>query len=130
MDLWILSRMILIQFISFWTVVIIAAIHSYLIRNNKKINHPLWAGINLAVIVASILIFSRGSIIQMLEYLGLGLLIRALFFDLFLNGFRGLHLDYQNPSTNFWDKLVNKVPFWEQKLILLILLVTANIWIS
>ncbi len=110
------------QLILLAVTIIIAKIHSRLIKNGWVINHGLWVLIYLAITAIA-------SYFSTWFMLGLGFLIRALFFDLALNFFRQLPLDYQNPSSNFWDKLVSKIPFWEQKLILLIILTTAEIWI-
>lgn len=78
--------------------------HSRLIKDEKKINHGLWGG---AYLMAATLM---GWSIHSWWLVFLSLLIRKVFFDLFLNIFRGLPLFYvSTETTSIIDKIHYKI---------------------
>lgn len=81
-----------------------AACHAKLIKAEKKINHAAWGAAYL--VVATLLGWS----IHSWWLVVLSLFIRKVFFDLFLNIFRGLPLFYvSTETTSIIDKLFYKV---------------------
>ena len=81
--------------------VAMAKYHAYLILKGKKILHGLWGALYLAIIFLLwrnwLFIFNC-------------LLIRKVFFDVYLNYFRGLPLFYvSTKTTSILDKLHNRL---------------------
>jgi hypothetical protein len=103
---------------------LIAEWHATLIKENRKIQHGWWALLYFGLTILFCFIVSS------YLFFILGILIRALFFDLFLNYFRGFALTYKSStSTSIWDKITNWIPFWPLRFIYLAGILVLNFFL-